>query len=144
MNAGIHTWLKAEGIFTFVIADFFRRDVRDVPAIHARCVVMEGPHRGAQLHRAFHLEGEKAKWLELLRTACGSPEFDVLDDVAVTKAIVGIPFVGTVVESKPVAKRSDPTKTVTFHNIVGFRPPDAPLQRVDMGEGSRCLPDPRQ
>lgn len=137
---------EVDGTYVLEVADFFRRDINGFPGIHARMVVLarlengtwraDTEYSGDSITRPFSLDPHGLKWFAALMTAVGvSGEIDDQDDEALTQALCGRPFVGSVKVSapKPVGRSGKPPKR--FVNVTRFSPPTLDAMAVVQRSG---------
>ena len=121
---------SADGTYALSVADFFRRDINGHQGIHARMVVLariengiwrtDTEYGGDSITRPFSLDPHGLKWFAALLAALGEQgEIDDADDVALTMALCGRPFVGSVKVSAPKSVRGTAKR---FVNVTRFAP----------------------
>lgn len=103
---------SVEGAYVLAVEDFFRREIKGNPGVHARMVVLarhedgvwrtDTEYGGDSITRPFGLDAHGVKWFAALLTALGiKGEIDVYDDETLTAAMCGKPFTAAVKVSMP-------------------------------------------
>lgn len=101
-----------EGDYVLSIADYFRRPIKEDDGIHTRMVVLakhehgdwrvDTPHSGDSVTRPFGLDEHGRRWFAaLLKAVHAQGEVDLYNDVALTRVMVGRPFLGRIKVSEP-------------------------------------------
>lgn len=136
---------SVDGTYVLSVEDFFRRDINGCQGIHARMVVLarlengfwrtDTEYGGDSITRPFSLDSHGLKWFAALLSALGrTGEIDDQDDVALTAAMCGIPYVAAVKVSAPkVAGRSGGHKR--FVNVTRFSPCPAEVTKAVSSAG---------
>lgn len=148
---------SVEGVYVLAVEDFFRREIKGNPGVHARMVVLarledgiwrtDTEYGGDSITRPFGLDTHGVKWFAALLTALGvQGEIDVYDDVALTAAMCGKSFTAAVKVSvpKPVAQaKAGPhqlavqafTRSKRFVNVTRFSPCPADVTKAVASAG---------
>ena len=138
-----------EGTYALSVADFFRRPINGCQGVHARMVVLarledgvwraDTEYGGDSITRPFSLDPHGLKWFAALLVALGEHgNVDDQDDIALTTAMCGRPFIASVKVSAPKSVGRDKPKR--FVNVTRFAPCPLEVERVIFDAG--VLKDP--